>query len=294
MTPEEMQRRKIEMGLTYEQLSELCGVPTATIQKIVTGTTKGPYSYNRKAVETVLNPDYRPDFMRVSERPYVYHVNKDGEYTSDDYYNLPDDQKYELIDGKLYVMEGPSFNHQTIVAYVYHQLWDHVKVNGGKCLVRMLPQDIKVARDERTIVQPDLFILCDRNRITPQWIWGPPDFVMEVLSKSTRKKDVTVKFAKYLESGVREYWVIDPQQEKIITYDFTQEPFGVSIYGFDSKVPVSIWNGACVVDFSGLKDELIDFGPEEDAALESGPQEEDVALEPGPQEEEQAPAPENP
>ena len=262
MTPEEMQRRKIEMGLTYEQLSKLCGVPAPTIQKIITGTTKEPYSYNRKAVEEVLNPDFRPPFLR--ETPFVYHVNREGEYTSEDYYSLPDDQNYELIDGKLYVMEGPSFNHQTIIDYVADRLKEYVKKNNGKCLVRGLTQDTKISRDEKTIVQPDLFILCDRSKITRQWIWGAPDFVMEVLSKSTRKKDVTVKFAKYLESGVKEYWVVDPDQEKVITYDFTQEPFGVSIYGFDDKVPVAIWDGACVVDFSGLKEELIDFGPEEE------------------------------
>ena len=264
MTPEEMQQRKNEMGLTYEQLSELCGVPTATIQKIITGTTKDPYSYNRKAVEEVLNPDFRPGFLRVREKPYVYHVNKDGEYTSEDYYRLPDDQRYELIDGKLYVMETPDFNHQTIVEFVYHQLKEHVRTHGGSCLVRMLPQDTKVAKDEKTIVQPDLFVLCDRSKITRQWIWGAPDFVMEVLSKSTRKKDTTIKFAKYMQSGVREYWVIDPDQERVITYDFTQEPFGMAIYGFGDKVPVAIWGGDCVVDFASLKDELIDFGPEDE------------------------------
>ena len=262
MTPEEMQRRKIEMGLTYEQLSELCGVPTATIQKIITGTTKDPYSYNRKAVEEVLNPDYRPSFLQ--ETPYVYHINKDGEYTSEDYYKLPDDQQYELIDGKLYVLESPNFNHQTIIEYVCYKLRDYVKEHGGNCLVRMLPQDTKVSKDERTIVQPDLFILCDRSKITRQWIYGAPDFVMEVLSKYSRKKDTTIKFSKYMQSGVKEYWIIDPEKEQVITYDFTQEPFGVAIYGFDDKVPVAIWDGACVVDFSGLKEELIDFGPEEE------------------------------
>ena len=128
----------------------------------------------------------------------------------------------------------------------------------------MLPQDTKVSKDERTIVQPDLFILCDRSKITRQWIYGAPDFVMEVLSKYSRKKDTTIKFSKYMQSGVKEYWIIDPEKEQVITYDFTQEPFGVAIYGFDSKVPVSIWGGACVVDFSGLKEELIDFGPEEE------------------------------
>ena len=263
MTPEEMQQRKREMGLTYEQLSLLCGVPAPTIQKIITGSTENPYSYNRQALEKVLNPDFRPDFM-VREKAAAYSAKSQGAYTADDYYALPDDQNCELIDGVLYTMEAPGFNHQTIVEFVGDALKDHVKRNGGPCLVRMVVQDVKVSKDDKTIVQPDIFVLCDRSKITRQWIYGAPDLIVEVLSKSTKKKDCTVKLDKYRDSGVREYWAIDPKEEMVACYDFEKNLYFPKTYTFDQSVPVGIWEGSYSVDFSKLKDQLIDFGPEDE------------------------------
>ena len=272
MTPEEMQQRKREMGLTYEQISKLCGVPTPTVQKIISGTTESPYSYNREAVERVLNPDYRPCWMREKDRKpaeiresvFAYGAKRQGEYTAEDYYAMPDDQRCELIDGVLYDMASPDFNHQTIVEYVGLALKEYVKKNGGNCLVRMTAQDTKVSSDDITIVQPDIFVLCDRTKIKKQWIFGAPDMIVEVLSKSTQKKDCTIKLNKYLFSGVKEYWIIDPVTEKIICYDFSQETVIPMIYGFNDSVPAAIWGGRCKIDFQPLKDELIDFGSDED------------------------------
>ena len=261
MTPEEMQQRKREMGLTYEQISTLCGVPTPTVQKIISGTTENPYSYNRDAVERILNPDYRPGTVR--EGVFKYKAKRQGEYTAEDYYGLPDDQNCELIDGVLYDMSGPDFNHQTAVEFIGDVLRNHVKKNGRPCLVRAVAQDIKVSKDNRTIVQPDVFVLCDRSKITRQWISGAPDLVVEVLSKSTRKKDCTVKLDKYRDSGVREYWIVDLEDELVRVYDFKKNEYFPVTYDFTQSVPVAIWDGKCRVDLAQLKEQLIDFGPEE-------------------------------
>ena len=107
------------------------------------------------------------------------------------------------------------------------------------------------------IPKTQLFI-CDGKKIIGRCIYGAPDFVIEVLSKSTRKKDMTVKLNKYREAGVREYWMVDSEEKdnlKIIVYDFEHDDLG-HIYSFDDKVPVGISGGKCFVDFSKVKDEL--------------------------------------
>lgn len=102
-------------------------------------------------------------------------------------------------------------------------------------------------------MKPDVLVICDRSRVIRRCIYGAPDFVVEILSPSTRRKDVTIKLNKYMNAGVREYWVIDPIQRKVLVYDFFAETYPV-IYGFDTKIPVAIWDGDCVIDFQEISD----------------------------------------
>ena len=195
---------------------------------------------------------------------YLYDVNGDlvdmvtipASLPANSTFALKADGQSELIDGKLYVLESPNFNHQTIIEYVCYKLRDYVKEHGGNCLVRMLPQDTKVSKDERTIVQPDLFILCDRSKITRQWIYGAPDFVMEVLSKYSRKKDTTIKFSKYMQSGVKEYWIIDPKRQEVLVYDFEGEELTPEKYTFADQIPIRISGGKCSIDFAKVSEAI--------------------------------------
>jgi Uma2 family endonuclease len=127
------------------------------------------------------------------------------------------------------------------------------------------PVDVQIDKDERTMVEPDIVVLCDKHKIVHRCIFGVPDFVVEVLSKSTRKKDLTVKPHKYSEAGVKEYWLIDCDKEdnsKVIVYDFAHGDT-VNMYTFDDKVPVGISEWKCFVDFSKVK-KALDFDlPEE-------------------------------
>ena len=86
--------------------------------------------------------------------------------------------------------------------------------------------------------------------------------VVEVLSKHTRKKDMTIKLNKYVNAGVREYWIVDPEKESVIVYD-VENDMGISVYTFDNQVPVRIFNGECVVDFKEIKEYIADLPKEE-------------------------------
>lgn len=261
MTIEEMQERKKELGFSYEKLSELSGVPVGTVQKILGGITKTPRYETRMALEAALRTSsylYTDDVEKaamVREAVAVYGRKKQGEYTLDDYYALPEDQRVELIDGVFYEMLAPRSVHQLLCGEIFHRLMMHIRENKGKCIPLISPIDVQLDCDDRTMVEPDVVVLCDRNKLTEKVIYGAPDFVVEILSPSTRRKDISTKLMKYTQAGVREYWVVDPDKKKVVVYDIEHEELPV-IYNFEDKVPVRIMGGDCRIDFAEIYDQI--------------------------------------
>lgn len=179
--------------------------------------------------------------------------DRQGEYTLEDYYALPDEKRVELIDGVFYDMSSPRNDHQLISGQLHAMLLSYITSKGGSCIPFIAPCDVNLDRDEWTMVQPDVMVICDRENILTRTISGAPDLAIEVLSPSTRKKDMILKLHKYSEAGVREYWIVDPQTERIVVYCFDADDFA-RFYSFDDKIPVGIFDGDCVIDFKIIKD----------------------------------------
>ena len=249
MTIEEMQQRKRELGLTYEQIAQRAGLSVITVQRIMNGTTVNPRGYTKQFIEMALSQPV----VREGAPEYAYMFKKQGEYTAEDYFALPDEERCELIDGVIYDFASPTDLHQEVAGELYFQLKQYVKEHGGPCRAMMAPSDVKIG--DRTVVQPDVYIHCRG------WNRGEeaPAFVAEVISPSTRKKDYLIKLKKYQESGAKEYWILDPYNEKITAYLFDGEGFDVKIANLYGPVPVSIWDGKCVVDLSSLREELAEY-----------------------------------
>lgn len=245
MTIKEMQERKRELGYSYAQIAELSGVPVGTVQKVLGGITMTPRYDTIMALERVLG-ERQPMAVRES---VSYGTKKQGEYTLEDYYTYPDDVRIELIDGVIYEMSAPTSAHQLIAGFIYSRMLTHVLEKGGECLPMIAPVDVQLDRDDRTMVQPDVLIVCDRDKIIDRCVYGAPDFIIEVLSDSTKRKDSFVKLNKYLDAGVREYWMIDPVRKTVVVYDFEHDEYPI-LYGFDARVPVRIWDGELEIDFS--------------------------------------------
>lgn len=184
-----------------------------------------------------------------------------GEYEVSDYENLPEDIRVELIDGYFYEMEAPTKKHQVVLQEILIQLTSQIRKNKGDCKVYMAPSDVQLDESNKTIVQPDLFILCNKDMIkNSRRTVGAPEFIIEVLSESTRKKDMTLKLNKYEACGVKEYWIIDPNKEYIIKYFFENMSL-TNIYTFNDIVSLELYEGKISVDFSEIKSEIIDeFG----------------------------------
>ncbi len=123
---------------------------------------------------------------------------------------------------------------------------------GGGCSVFAAPADVQLDRDDRTIVQPDVIVVCDKKKLGKKRVAGAPDFIVEILSPSTREKDMFLKLMKYKKAGVREYWMIDLDKGRVITYDFEADDIPV-IHGMDETVPVKIFAGELAVDLSEIQ-----------------------------------------
>ena len=275
MNLEEIRQKKKEYGYTNLQMAEKSGLPLATVQKVLGGTTKAPRYQTIEALASVFpketlydqQTESSPDMVREAGAAYAAQTNpkqrypRQGTYTIDDYLALPDDQRVELIDGVIYDMSAPTTPHQLIGGEIYAILREFLLRKKGTCIPFISPVDVQLDKDNKTMVQPDVCVVCDHSKINRARIYGAPDFVVEVLSPSTKMKDILIKTKKYQNAGVREYWMVNPDTETVTKILFTppteEYPDGdmtVKTYPFSASVPVGIFNDECVIDFGEIRE----------------------------------------
>jgi Uma2 family endonuclease len=245
-------------------IAERTGIPLSTVQKIFAGATASPRRDTIAALEKLLAPgtgeygEFRPDTPSVRESVPAYSGKPSrpgidgtqalqsgtGPHTLKDYLELPEDQRVELIDGVFYDMAAPTTIHQSIAGFLHKKLLDHVLEHKGPCYPFISPVDVQLDCDDKTVIQPDVLVVCDRSKYRNGRVFGAPDLVVEVLSPSSRKKDMQIKLAKYYNAGVREYWIIDPEKKLLVQYDMEHLELPV-VYNADMEIPVLIWDGTC-------------------------------------------------
>ena len=166
-------------------------------------------------------------------------------YSYADLLNFPEDKRYEIIDGDLYLMSAPTVIHQGILGEILYQIKNYLK--GKKCKVFSSPIDVRLSgekddKKEFNVVQPDLLIVCDENKIQKNCILGAPDFIVEILSPSTSSMDRVKKFNLYQKFGVKEYWIVAPEEKNISVFLLNKEGIYTipKAYYLTDKVPVNI------------------------------------------------------
>jgi len=278
MTVQEMNDRKQELGYSYKDISELSGLPIQTVQKVLGGFTKHPRRDTVEALEKVLAKRNFLDSLveknplMIGETAYKYVANLTAgeknnneqncegidysrEYTYEDYVRISEktEKRMELIDGKIYNMSSPSTVHQLAIATIFSEIKEYIKKNNGDCMPFVAPLDVKIMNDERNVVQPDVFVVCDKSKIERKYIKGAVDLAIEVLSPNTSKRDMTIKRKLYREAGVREYWMVDLESETVIIQMMDENI--TYMYGFDELIPVGIYEGKLNINLA----EVLEF-----------------------------------
>jgi len=189
--------------------------------------------------------------MEVKETARNY--NTPGErYTYSEYAQWSDEHRYELIDGFAYMMSAPSMSHQRILQELFRKFADYL--DEKPCEVFIAPCDVCLSGkgdDDDTVVQPDIFIVCDESKITEKYCNGAPDLIIEVLSPSTAKLDRMKKLNKYLQAGVREYWIADPIDKGVVVHLLEDGKYVVNAYDENETISVNVLEG-CDIALSDI------------------------------------------
>ena len=272
MNINEMKEKKRELGYSNEHIAELSGVPLGTVQKIFSGETRSPRYSTLQKLEKVFRLQAASS---VRESSFAYGSSaeeldwfeqklgkRQGQFTIYDRSRLPDDIRTELIDGTLYLMTAPTKAHQLAAGLLHSTLMNFRVSHDLPCMPFFSPVDVQLDEDDRTMVQPDIIVQCSHDD-DPRVFHGAPDLVIEILSPSTRKKDLIIKLNKYMAAGVKELWFVDLEKRQIIVYDFANNEFPLH-YSADEKVPVALSDGDLVIDFKYIFEQLEPFLPRED------------------------------
>jgi Uma2 family endonuclease len=168
-------------------------------------------------------------------------------YTYADYkdWELAPGERYEIIHGEAYAMAAPNAYHQTILVELTRQAANFFF--GKPCRVYSAPFDVRLFYEEDesddTVVQPDLSVVCDEKKRGKEGCHGAPDLVVEILSPSNTAIEMERKFNLYREAGVREYWVVDPENKRVKSYIFRDGQIFTRTFGQKEKAPMEIFSG---------------------------------------------------
>ena len=184
--------------------------------------------------------------------------NKDKVYTYKDYLTFPNDERIEIIEGKLYNMSlAPARIHQKLISDISYELQHYIKSNNWECEVYVAPFDVILKNDDeeainsKSVIQPDISVICDKNKLTDSGCTGSPDMIIEIVSPSNSSHDYITKLNLYQKYKVKEYWIIDTRVKKIYVYKLGENGFYdlINSYTFKDKVKVNIYDDL-EIDFS--------------------------------------------
>ena len=168
-------------------------------------------------------------------------VRKEEIYTIEDIHALPDGERAELIDGQIYYLAVPTRTHQRILLSLSRKIADYIDSKNGNCEIYPAPFAVYLNEDDYNYLEPDISVICDPSKLDEKGCHGAPDWIIEIVSPGSRSMDYYKKLFKYSSAGVREYWIVDSEKNRITVYNFEQDD--MQEYSFGEDVPVGIYEG---------------------------------------------------
>lgn len=172
-------------------------------------------------------------------------------YTIADIEALPEGERAELIDGKMYMMATPTATHQLLLNFINVKFYNYIAAKRGDCKVFIAPFAVYLNETDN-YVEPDLTVVCGEGKYDNKGCHGGPDFAVEIVSPSSQRMDYSIKLFKYRIYGVREYWIVDPEKKRVQVYDLEHDD--MKEYTFSDAVPVGIYAGDLVIDFAEFRE----------------------------------------
>lgn len=162
-------------------------------------------------------------------------------YTVEDWLSWDEDVRAELYEGSLIMLAQPTVRHQSVLSELHGQLWQFLK--GKPCSVYPAPFGVRLFDNEDTAFEPDIVVVCDKSKLDDRICRGAPDLVIEILSPSTAKMDRGMKYRKYQQAGVREYWIVDPDLNLLQAGVLHDGKYITTMYEAEDIAPVAILEG---------------------------------------------------
>lgn len=172
-------------------------------------------------------------------------------HTVEEILALPEGERAELIDGEVFMMASPTMTHQDVLGWLFVEIRQYVRNKGGRCKVFMAPFAVFLKNDNKNYVEPDIVVICDRDKLDDQGCHGAPDWAIEVVSPSSKTMDYYRKLEAYRTAGAREYWIVDVARDTVIVYDLEHEE-APRMYHFADAVKTGIFEDL-TIDFKELK-----------------------------------------
>ena len=184
-------------------------------------------------------------------------TDKEKRYTYADYARWHDGNRYELIDGAMYVMEpGASEYHQDVNVELLRQFANFFLDKPGKVFHPPFDVCLNAGGDnDSTVVQPDIVIVCDLSKLDGKRCNGAPDMVIEIVSPSSVRMDVLIKMNNYMKAGIREYWIVDPEDHLVRVCLLKDGKYDFTDYVDEDMIRVSVLNG-CEIDMKRVFKEV--------------------------------------
>ncbi len=158
-----------------------------------------------------------------------------------------------MIDGQIYYMAPPNRKHQVIARELFSFINSYIKSKSGSCESFFATFAVFLNKDDTNYVEPDISVVCDSSKLNDKGCIGAPDWIIEIVSPNSRRMDYFTKLFKYRAAGVREYWIVDSEKNRILVYNFESEDTGD--YTFADSVKAGIYDDL-FINFSEIADLL--------------------------------------